>query len=477
MRLFLIWAAPYSQMKQLIGTLKENGHEIPYWVGLYEDGKAPDLKGTIFHDHYDAWVCEPARGVDPSEFPPPGKELIEKMYKVESLVLTMMNKKFDTLCVDERRHIYYNMLRYWNGLLEKYKPEAVIFPATPHTVYNYVIYGLAKILGIKTVMFDDTWVSNRILMYKDWMEGSRELKEEIKKNENKNFSLNDLSQDLKEYYEQYSGKKTDAEPAYMKHYRNTISGKKNYFFKKIKIASASLKDRTFFSKMSRFVFKQFTINLKKEYESVQRVPDFSQKFIYVALGFQPEMVTSPLGDMYADQILMIETLSASLPKGWVIYVKEHPGQWWLRVGTNYSSARYSGYYKRIRNINNVRVVPIDTNTFSLIRQSQAVAVVTGTPGWEALLRSKPALIFGYSWYRDCPGVFRINGFESCRKALEKISSGFIVGQQQIINYLKSFGDASILAYLESVPIREVEISKKESKENIAKAILSEITRS
>ncbi|MDP2946803.1 MAG: capsule biosynthesis protein, partial [Nanoarchaeota archaeon] len=92
----------------------------------------------------------------------------------------------------------------------------------------------------------------------------------------------------------------------------------------------------------QYIANKFKQNLKKEYNSVQTKPDFDKKFIYVPLNLQPECSTSPQGNIFVDQILMIETLSASLPSDWIIYVKEHPIQW-LRRGLNFFYYLYQGY--------------------------------------------------------------------------------------------------------------------------------------
>src|SRR3989344_3657991 len=197
MRIFLIWADESPEIINLILELKNRGHEGPYWVGTGAGDKRA-IPDTVNHEHYAAWAGNPALGVDINEFHPPGKELIEKMYKTESIILTMMNKKFDALGVDERRHIYYNMLQYWDGVLAKYKPDAIIFPVVPHTVYNYVLYELAKLRNIKTLMFAETGFLDFhvykvvCMIYEDWMDGSKKLREKIRANSGKNFSTNDL---------------------------------------------------------------------------------------------------------------------------------------------------------------------------------------------------------------------------------------------------------------------------------------------
>ena len=89
---------------------------------------------------------------------------------------------------------------------------------------------------------------------------------------------------------------------------------------------------------------------------------------------------------------MLKILSASLPDGWLVYVKEHPAQW-LKRGFNFAASRYRGYYEKISKIKNVRLVPVQTDTYSLMRGAEAVATVSGVPGTEAILRQKPVLIF------------------------------------------------------------------------------------
>ena len=177
--------------------------------------------------------------------------------------------------------------------------------------------------------------------------------------------------------------------------------------------------------------------MKTEHESVQSKPDFSKKFVYAPLQYQPECMTSPMAGVFVDQLLMLEVLSASVPDDVLIYVKDHPTQWKPR-GLVFFSYRYRGYYKAIAKLKNVRLVPIETDNYELIHGSIGVVTATGTPGWEALLRGKPAITFGYAWYRDCPGVFKVHDVRSCREAIHKVIRGVKITQQDIINYLASF---------------------------------------
>ncbi len=472
MKIFLLWSYKDPEAINSILKLRKQPNKIVYWMGgrNRDKDKFPE---TVFYVSSNVPGI-PAKDIDISEFPPPGKDLIKQLHKVESLILTMMNTKLDKLRTDERKHLYYNMLQYWYGVLKKYKPDIIIHDAIPHDACSYLIYELARLLNIKTIMFEDTWVFDRLLTYTDFWKGSDDLHKELQKNQNKNFSLKDLSIDLQEYYKSQTELNRDATPAYIKMQKNRFSGF-GLLLRRLKRLKNSIKNGTILKLIIQNIIKIFKQNLKKEYNSVQIKPDFNKKFIYAPLHLQPELTTSPLGDIFVDQILMIEILSASLPPNWIIYVKEHPIQW-LRRGLSFSSARYQGYYKKIAKLKNVQVIPIKTDTYALINKSQAVATVTGRVGLEAILRLKPAIIFGYPWYRDCSEIFKVRNVESCKEALKKIVNGFTVSQQQIINYLKCFDKATIHGYIDSYVEKISNLTKKESRNNIIQKIFFEMKK-
>ncbi|MEK7551815.1 MAG: hypothetical protein AAB534_00145 [Patescibacteria group bacterium] len=467
---FLIWADNGPEVNYLIKSLEEHSCKVVYWVGKTEN--TSEFPEIIFHDHYAAWAGLPPKNGSEENCLPPSKELIKKMAETESLVLSMMNKKFDILSVDERRHLYYRMLGYWDTIIRKYKPYIIIFPAVPHTVYNFIIYSLAREYKIRTVMFEDSWVSDRLLMYRDWREGSLNLHLALQRNKNKNFRLLDLTEDLQEYWKSHNDPKNDVTPIYINNARKKFSTF-NKMLARVKIAKESLKNGTLLTRCWSYYRKQFKSNLKKEYESLQFKPKFDIDYLYVPLSFQPERTTSPQGDVYGDQILMIETLSKALPPDLTVYVKEHPAQWLMRSNINYSSSRYEGYYKKIANLTNVKLVPFDTSTYDLINAAKAVVVCAGTAGWEAIMRCKPVINFGYPWYRDFKGIFKVESVESCKVAVEKIMGGYKITEQDIINFLKSFGEASSRAYIESMVEKISKLSKKESMEILTKLIIAD----
>lgn len=493
MKLFIIWAQRSPDMKILMSELKNHSHEVLYWVGCpeVEQYKPPE---TIFHSYIGAEKGMPAKGINISEFLPPGEEIIKKLYRVESLILSMMNRfsEFEKEGIEKRKRRYYELLRYWLGVLKKYQPELIIFPNAPHFVYDYLIYELAKLLNIQTIAFDDTRISGRLLFFNDLWEGSNLLREKLRINAGKKFNIEDLSSDIRDYYKPLADKNYKSTPFYINEYKKKYSIL-YWLFAEPKIRQ-SIKDFTIFKKAVIYFWKMiqqkkmaiflkplihlsylFRPNLKKEYLSVQSSPDLSRPFIYFPLQVQPERTTSPQGDMFADQILALEILSASIPEDWTIYVKEHPIQW-LHFGFEFSSYRYRGYYRKIASIKNVKLIPKNINSYDLIDRSKAVALVTGSAAWEAVLRSKPAIIFGYVWYENCQGILKVNNAESCRAAIQKIIDGFKVKQDRVINFLKSLEQATIRGYISKAAGKVSRLSLEERMVNISDLLLSEIEK-
>jgi len=236
-------------------------------------------------------------------------------------------------------------------------------------------------------------------------------------------------------------------------------------------------DFSFFIKAFNFFKKLFGDNVKKEYSRfVVKQTDLSKKFVYVPLHWQPECTTSPQGGDFVDQILMLEILSASLPEEWIIYVKEHPFQWSVLGVNHYSNMRYRGYYKKIASLKNVFIIPIETNTYTLIKKAQCVATVSGRAIMEGVLRGKPGIIFGYPWFMNLPGIFRVQNVDSCRNALNAVENGFKPKQQDVINFFKSFDEVTTNGYLNKWGKEYSLLTEEENSRNILNLLINEVER-
>lgn len=423
--------------------LQKRGYEILYWVVLNKNEIANNklqFTQTQFHWHDDAVHLIPPPEIDESEFTPPGEDLIENLYEIESVLTTMKQFFKQSSSMLAKKHLFHRLIQYWYGVINKFKPEIIFFPGYPHTVFDYTVYSLAKFLKIKIIMFVYTGINDRYLLISDFKQGSMALREEYFKNQNKQFKAEDLSPDTQKFYQWHLDNMAGEIPPEVKESPNNLSGV-NKLFLKLRLLTKSFYNLSFFKKLVGYLVKEIGPNMKKEYQALQVIPDFEKKYIYLPFCYQPEASSSPQGGVFADQILIVKTLSYCLPKGWLIYVKEHPVQW-ATSNLAYCDFRYKGYYEEIAKIKNVKLIPIKVNSHKLIVKSQAVCTISGTAGIEAFLRLKPVLLFGYVSYQHCPGVFEVKNSEVCREAIEKIVSGFKVEKQQIINYLVSLDKVS-----------------------------------
>src|SRR3989344_4566030 len=470
----------HSQMlAEVLKELQERDKTIKvvYWEGSksYFEGVAKKRRhlfpDTIFHLTEDAVTGLPAEGVDVSQFSPVGKTLISALLECESQVLTMMNTVDldNSIPVSKKKNIYYSYIKYWHGILVSLKPDAILFGDIPHLSVHYAIYCIAKILGIRTITFKAIKIGGRIIFLDD-IKDYENIRMQLESAKERNFKVEELSPDIQEHYKKQTNPNVDNQAFYTK--KNYLKQRatpyhlpsKNAFVRHIKnftILSAARDyigmflhrrkiphlERTRFSGALLW-YKEHQWNRakrehEKEYEKLQHEPDFSKRFIYVALHNQPECSTSAMGDIFVDQILMIDILSASIPHDWRLYIKESPLQW---SGPRTHTGRYRGYYEEISKRKNVQFVPVGTSTFELIEKSQAVASVTGSANWEAIVRGKPALAFGYVWYMYCDGVFRVSDGDSCKAATEKIQNGYKPDTQQVLNFLAAVDRASVRGF-------------------------------
>ncbi|OJI07355.1 hypothetical protein BK004_01320 [bacterium CG10_46_32] len=451
-------------------NLKANGSEIVYWQGYRDDFDHMDRSEhpeTIFHHAFDAIKNISPEGVDVSEFEPVSHELVSRLYESGWQALAMMSRADHADSVfTEKRNYYYQYLKFWQGMLKRLKPDVIVFSAIPHSATSHVLYALAKLMNIETIMINQLTIETRALLMTDYQTDSAALRDEVKKHRSAKIGIDTLSLDLKTYYLNHLDPAIDSTPQYKKVYAKS---KMPFAFPSVPTIIKHLYRLTFFNvarsyltmiltkrKMSHIgpvlrgqsykskikKWKKEIECVKKEYEALQQQPDLNKKFVYLPLSFQPEQTTCPRGDVFDDQLLMIDIISASLPEGWVLYIKEHAPQWYPKSIEAYQY-RYQGYYERIACMKNTMLIPVTTSTFDLIERAQAIATVTGTAGWESLIRSKPVLLFGYIWYMYCDGVFQVQDATSCARAFEEICTGYRVESQKVINFLAALDLVSL----------------------------------
>lgn len=299
--------------------------------------------------------------------------------------------------INSRRHYYvtppasntYNafVLSFYAcyNIIKKYDVNLVLCSNIPHEGFDFILYQIARFLGLKTVMAYESLFPSRF-----WLTTKLE-----------DFGLPALNPAL--FEKEVSNYKLPETWFYMAKTRRDASYSWTMLLQEVARRPWRLPPA-----LVRFFYAQ---QYRKDVEKATQSLPQGETYIYFPLHLQPELSTSALGGDYSDQLHAVEALSAWVPEGVKIYVKENPKQT--------EKQRDTFFFKRLSALKNVRMLSNSENTINLIKGSVAVATITGTAGWEALFHGKPVISFGLAWYRWAPGVIEFKpdlAYETAVKA-------------------------------------------------------------
>jgi hypothetical protein len=457
----------------------EDIHEIhpSYWVTHKLKEKVDNkFEHTIIHDSHEAMKGHPAEKYDSkSQYYSLNSEILSDFREYEVIALQMM-ERLDNLNrtggdpgYRERIKLYYRQLSYWRHVIDDIDPDLAIFGSTPHIVYDYILYAVCVNSDIKTVICTHTNLPGRFCV-------RNEINEEPIRINDLNKSNQNISKEANEYVEKLRSEYSKAEPEYMRQDTQNIKNKKiknlysvmgqssnllSDFLRVLrrkalnKIISKDSEDTSMKQKILTRVRPMYhRRKLRSQYEDQVTNPDYGSKYIYFPLHYQPERTTSPEGGRYVHQYLAIDRLSSFLPNDIQIFVKEHPSQFSSRLKGE--RGRSAQYYTDLCEIPNVSMVPLNSDPFKLIDNSEAIATITGTAGWEALVRGKPAIIFGNAWYRSAPGCHYINNINSTDTLIENIINSDGASRDLIKKYISVVESNSYLGSLNSTSEKNVD---------------------
>ena len=417
-------------------------------------------KDCVFQDTMELRMAQ----FDYSKIGPPvpiDAEIIGSLAKYESNCLSQLQDTTGwNYSFFERRSFYYDILKYWNTVIHCLNPDLFVSYGWPHTPSCYTLYLLCKHYYSIDVLFIDPIPH----LEDDYHAIGFTVEELGAPFKDKYFSDDDeLNSVTKQYLSQLKSEKPLA-PRFIREYYARIEPQESFqykgllllicltllgrgrdskiVYKKNKLPYDSLK-----SKMNSFDYFWFNEHkrrknhkLKKIYGRFTEEPDLTREYLYFAAQYQPEAVTSPHAGVYEDLFLAMDILSASVPGNWVIFYKEHPNI--FKGGEHGSLRRDFQYYKKVSSYSNIIMVPFDYSSFDLIDHARAVSTVCGTSGWEAVVREKPALVFGRCWYSACRSIFMIKTLNDACEAIKQIVNGYLPDQKDIARYAEAIYQSS-----------------------------------
>jgi hypothetical protein len=358
---------------------------------------------------------------------------------------------------DERKSYYFDILKYWNTVIQNLKPDIFVSYVHPHTPTCLSLYLLCKHHYNIDVLFVDFnpllnnhsyMISSSIKNYetiskiykspeniipgpvtKNYLESIRKKEakgpiaviEDLKMLEKKSKIVQRFKQFFSIIIRTLSygyGFKIDGDwKKNIKPYHNKKSRMNNF-------------EEFFFTEKIRHENKK----LKKIYDKFITKVDFTKKYVYFAAQYQPEATNSIVGSYYENFFLVLDILSAAIPNDWIIYYKENPSTFNNASVMRGSLRRDKYYYERLAQYKNIKMISEKINTFDLIDHAQVVSTVTGTAAWEAVVRGVPSMSFGSIWYTGCDSIFFIKTFKDAEEAIKKILNGYKPDQKDIERY-------------------------------------------
>lgn len=285
-------------------------------------------------------------------------------------------------------------------LLNKIKPDFLLFQATPHSLSSWILAKTAELIGIQVYM-----IQTSPLPWRYWIVEGLDVQKPIKLTKN---NKGDLCL-LENFISMNSSSYKKAIPSYESKRIESRGGK--FWSWKKELVDAIKNPHNLLTILN----KRQLYNTYHELSHL-KVKEGENKIV-MFLHFQPERTSLPEGKNYSQQWIIIRALSLAMPEGWVLLVKEHPSTFTGRYDVRYRNPKI---YHDISSLPNVSLVPIERDTFELIDNAKAIATITGTVGVQSLIRGVPVLVFGFASYRDAFGVLNINDIDDIESAINRI---------------------------------------------------------
>lgn len=401
-------------------SLADDGHNIKYWIGWKHENlnevssSFPDATVQTIQDAWRGNFNNFDKGLAVCEL---DGDMLKSIAFEELMAIKMMERldwNQQSFTFNERQSFFRLLLRSYLYILKRDNIDLIISPSIPHRVFDYALYVAAKILNIQFLTFKMTTWLGRLIPTMSITEIPL----------NDHLNIEGAESAVKKYIEKVSGDYTKAEPYYMIDQRKKgVLSKIKEKFKKGGVLESTLwlfkQSETYTKNVNDDIHKNSNYNFQEVYIKRKGISfkkklynyyeslcvsniNLREKYIFVALHYQPEETSCPSGGIYVNQDLMIETLLKNTPNDVLVYVKEHSSQFnSLMEG---ETGRNAEFYNRIKKNKRVRLISTNTTSFQLIDNAIAVATLTGTVGLEAIVRDKPVLVFGNAWYKSLSGV-------------------------------------------------------------------------
>lgn len=506
------WVEPW--VKVAIKMQEEYDYKPIWWIGYSREDNSQNIipqqfPGIIYQDNADAWKGRfPKEVEEKAPYYYLDVDFLKRHAHHELQAIKMMDRMDQDLrsfnFMERQRH-FRNMLKQWMAAIDLVKPDLVISTAIPHRLYDYVLFWLCEEKNIPFLTIEHTQFRGRFFFLKnDFFSIENRFISDWYFYENEKNIDKLIPNDIKQRYDKVRQDYAQGAPVFMKTMQDKENQMRSYlfmikrWFRKFstvyrpyllgKSADVTIIGHCAYDKRAnrkyeesegniyqheRMILKinKYKNQLKEAYESLTTQPDFKEKYVIYFLHYQPEATSCPGGDIFVDQMLCVDMLLKNLPDNYMVYVKEHPHQFSrLKIG---HTGRMRDLYDDLVKNKRVKLISTSIDSFKLISHAKAIGTICGTAGWEAIVKQKPVILFGISWYENySKGVLRIKDEKSAQSILSFIEN-YQFDEHSLLAYLVSVAKNTYQSdYFKESMKQDVSLNDEENVNNLVKAIAS-----
>lgn len=166
--------------------------------------------------------------------------------------------------------------------------------------------------------------------------------------------------------------------------------------------------------------------LAGEYLSVDALSRLD--YAFYPLHTEPEMSLAIQSRPYLNQLEVLRNIAQSLPVGWIVAVKEHPAS---------MGKRPLSYYRKLLQIPNVRLIDPGLSSREIVERARLVTTVSGSIGFEAMVRRIPVICLGHVSYEMLPAalVRRVRAYDDLATEIRDITADYRGDEAALVAYV------------------------------------------
>ena len=152
----------------------------------------------------------------------------------------------------------------------------------------------------------------------------------------------------------------------------------------------------------------FLRSFRSRYDRIANLPAEAEVIFY-PLHQEPEATLAYMSEFYANQVHTIENILKCLSPGQVLVVKEHPVDKGSLLRDKFQALR--------KRLSGLYYLPAELHGRDVLTRAARVVTLTSSVGWEAANDGRPVYVMGRIFFDRVAGITRIRSFRELRAAL------------------------------------------------------------